>query len=147
MHSYVFHIARASCQKGPTGHPCAWQIGPFLVGYPRNLIASTPLHWDGWCVALAESSTLLSHQFKTWEPVFCTLPTNIVRCACYRWYVVNEVGVGFLAEEFAEMFRQIWSVTQYDCPDQHTRTRHSGYSSNMGSGGHVWLTVDLKSSE
>ena len=29
------HISRVSCQKGPTCHAYAWQIGPFLAGYPR----------------------------------------------------------------------------------------------------------------
>ena len=32
-----------SCQKSPTRHAYAWQIGPFLVGYPRaKLTCATP---------------------------------------------------------------------------------------------------------
>ena len=32
-----------SCQKGPTCHAYAWQIGPFLLGYPRaKLICAKP---------------------------------------------------------------------------------------------------------
>ena len=26
---YMLHISRVSCQKGPTRHAYAWQIGPF----------------------------------------------------------------------------------------------------------------------
>ena len=32
------YSSRVSCQKSPTHHAYAWQIGPFLAGYPRHVM-------------------------------------------------------------------------------------------------------------
>ena len=29
LHTFTQHMSRVSCQKGPTRHAYAWQIGPF----------------------------------------------------------------------------------------------------------------------
>ena len=48
IHIYGTPISMVSCQKGPTRHACAWQIGPFwhdtlnMIKWACEIILNTP---------------------------------------------------------------------------------------------------------
>ena len=58
------HIWMVSCQKGPTRHTYAWQLGPF---WQHTLDLSTK-HHSPWYI----------QTLHTWFPIVCT----------YSWYIV-----------------------------------------------------------
>ena len=71
----VTHMSRVSCQKGPTHHAYAWQIGPFWqdtldVGIPVSqaqpalMVIKLPRH--PWRVKASISITPMKHQHCNW---------------------------------------------------------------------------------
>ena len=44
----IYHISMLSCQKGPTRHAYAWQIGPFWQDtLDIDIDTDTDIHWNG----------------------------------------------------------------------------------------------------
>ena len=86
FHNFI-HMSRVSCQKGPTRHAYAWQIGPFWQGtldvpWTWTMSASTKrqpsfvLLWKV-CLHLARLTQIKHTQLKTLKCQIAIAPANI----------------------------------------------------------------------
>ena len=55
MLNYAIHMLRVSCQKGPTRHAYAWQIGPFSQDTLDVTLSSNSTNfWTSGCLVFKQ---------------------------------------------------------------------------------------------
>ena len=102
------HISRVSCQKGPTRHAYAWQIGPF---WQDTL--------DMWCITLRHQDPgICLHVINTSS---CSLvPAGCSWCSVHHGSILQiagEIAPGGNTNELEKIY-QNWAQPQYKVADR-----------------------------
>ena len=83
----IHDISRASCQKGPTRHAYAWQIGPFW----QDTLDLLPLQIHHHAYTPDISQTQIMSFLQSFFSVF--LPTTKYHLSCFSAHTLDECSI------------------------------------------------------